>query len=268
MASEPAFLFYVKDWRSSRKVQGMNFATRGMYLEMLLEQFDAGSVPGSPAECAALLGGTVTEWQRAWPKIKPCFTTKKLNGRSIASGRMINLRLEAVRVDRLRYKKSQAESGLRGAQKRWRKDRVAMGSPSTNDGSPMANRSSSSSSSSSFDLHSTPAPDGAGEPPADVRLRERFDTFWLTYPRKVAKAAAWRAWQKRRPDAGLAAQIDAALAWQRTQDNWLREGGRFIPHPSTYLNQGRWEDERHATPLVSDRTLSIGRAAEEFLNHG
>jgi hypothetical protein len=41
MASEPspAFLFYVKDWRSSRKVQGMNFATRGMYLE-IREVFD------------------------------------------------------------------------------------------------------------------------------------------------------------------------------------------------------------------------------------
>jgi hypothetical protein len=41
MAAEPspAFLFYVKDWRSSRRVQGMPFAARGMYLEMLIEQW-------------------------------------------------------------------------------------------------------------------------------------------------------------------------------------------------------------------------------------
>lgn len=258
----------------------MNFATRGMYLEMLLEQWDAGSVPGSPAECAALLGGTPTEWQRSWPKIKPCFTTKKLNGRSISDGRMVNLKLEAVRLDRLRYKKAQAESGLRGAQKRWNKHRAAIGSPSENDGSPMANDSSSSSSLSSSDLHLQdtvqPAPDGAGEPAGGARLkparrngtelRARFDAFWSAYPKKIAKDAAWRAWQKRRPDEQLAAHIQTALAWQRMQDNWLQERGRFIPNPSTYLNQGRWQDEENGTPRLSDRTMSIGRAGQEFLN--
>ena len=34
-----------------------------------------------------------------------------------------------------------------------------------------------------------------------------------------------------------------SLAWQRESEQWTREGGQFIPHPSTYLNEGRWMDE-------------------------
>ena len=78
-------------------------------------------------------------------------------------------------------------------------------------------------------------------------VRDRFEEFWVEYPRKVGKDAAWRVWQRLRPDAKLQADITAALAWQRTQENWLREGGRFIPNPATWLNQGRWQDE----PTVS-----------------
>lgn len=75
------------------------------------------------------------------------------------------------------------------------------------------------------------------------RLRERFDAFWEAYPRKVGKDAAWRSWQKRRPDEGLATAMLAALEWQRESENWRKEQGQFIPHPATWLNQGRWQDE-------------------------
>jgi hypothetical protein len=96
-------------------------------------------------------------------------------------------------------------------------------------------------------------------------LRERFDAFWQAYPRKVAKDGAWRAWQKRKPSAELLQQIVAALAWQVHQDTWLKDGGRYIPHPATWLNAGRWQDEPSKGPRLNDRTLAIGRAGEEFL---
>ena len=34
-----------------------------------------------------------------------------------------------------------------------------------------------------------------------------------------------------------------ALERQRGDPQWQKENGRFIPHPVTWLNQGRWEDE-------------------------
>ena len=99
-------------------------------------------------------------------------------------------------------------------------------------------------------------------------LRQRFDAFWASYPRKIGKDAAWRAWQQRRPDTDLTAAILAAVAWQVRQDNWLREGGRFIPNPATWLKAGRWQDEPSQTPRVNQRTLAIARAGEQFLSEG
>src|SRR5688572_9344285 len=73
----PAFQFYVKEWRSSRAVQRMTFAQRGMYLELLVEQWDKGSVPDCPVAVADLLGGTPDEWMAAWPVLRRKFIDRR-----------------------------------------------------------------------------------------------------------------------------------------------------------------------------------------------
>ena len=67
-----------------------------------------------------------------------------------------------------------------------------------------------------------------------------FGTFWEAYPRKVGKLAAKRAWDKAlREDTP-----DAIINGLETQLSTLRSTDKqFIPHPSTWLNQGRWMDE-------------------------
>jgi len=92
-------------------------------------------------------------------------------------------------------------------------------------------------------------------------LRQRFSEFWRTYPKKVGKDAAWRAWQKRRPDAALLASMLTALGWQSRQENWLKENGQYVPNPATWLNAGRWEDEPPQTqsqaPAMSKQTQRL-----------
>src|SRR4051794_36314134 len=95
----PAFLFYVKDWRASRKVQAMDFDTRGRYFEMLTEQWITGTAPGSAAECAAAFGGTLAEWERAWPRLLHCFATKRPGGRTLPRGRLLNPKLDGLRLE-------------------------------------------------------------------------------------------------------------------------------------------------------------------------
>ena len=75
---------------------------------------------------------------------------------------------------------------------------------------------------------------------------ELFNQFWATYPKHVAKKPARRAWDKLHADADLLAKILAALEWQKREDSWQREAGRFIPNPATWLNARRWEDEKQA----------------------
>ena len=72
---------------------------------------------------------------------------------------------------------------------------------------------------------------------------ERFASFWKIYPRKTAKGDAERAWRKLRPSEELQRTILAAVERAKQSEQWLRDGGRFIPYPATWLNGKRWKDE-------------------------
>ena len=100
-------------------------------------------------------------------------------------------------------------------------------------------------------------------------LRERFSEFWKAYPRRVGKEAAWRVWQKLKPASELVAQMLAALEWQCGQDTWTRDGGQFIPHPATWLNQQRWLDEPTTVrqpPAANKRVAGLMAGGQAFLN--
>jgi hypothetical protein len=79
-----------------------------------------------------------------------------------------------------------------------------------------------------------------------------FERFWQAYPRKTAKTAARKAWAKLYPVNGLLDTIMAAVAAQSNSRQWLTDGGRFIPHPATWLNNARWEDEVAETKTCGD----------------
>jgi hypothetical protein len=70
-----------------------------------------------------------------------------------------------------------------------------------------------------------------------------FAEFWAAYPRKVAKAAAVRAFTKLGPDRGLLDAMLAAIRVQSDSPGWTKDGGAFVPHPASWLNGRRWEDE-------------------------
>lgn len=70
-----------------------------------------------------------------------------------------------------------------------------------------------------------------------------FTEFWQLYPRKVGKGTAEKAWVKISPDAELTATILKAIGAQCATEQWLKDGGKFIPHPTTWLNRKGWLDE-------------------------
>lgn len=67
-----------------------------------------------------------------------------------------------------------------------------------------------------------------------------FITFWDKYPKKTGKGEAYRSWCKANIPV---VDVHTALDNQILCDQWQKENGRFIPNPSTWLNQRRWEDE-------------------------
>ena len=74
----------------------------------------------------------------------------------------------------------------------------------------------------------------------DNILVEKFDDFYKCFPRKTAKGLARKAWElavaKTNPDVIISkAALFAASVEGKDK--------KFIPHPATWLNQERWDDE-------------------------
>lgn len=69
-----------------------------------------------------------------------------------------------------------------------------------------------------------------------------FSDFWEEYPRKTAKADAQKAFAKIKVDDDLMEKIMDALFAAKESEAWVKDGGKFIPYPATWLNGRRWED--------------------------
>ena len=82
------------------------------------------------------------------------------------------------------------------------------------------------------------SPTLAPEPPEAPDL---FDVFWAAYPRKQGKGAARRAWRKLVHPVPLGRILDA-ISWHKTTPQWKNNGNKYIPLPSTYINNKRWFD--------------------------
>lgn len=70
-----------------------------------------------------------------------------------------------------------------------------------------------------------------------------FPIFWAAYPRKEGKAPAEKAFDKLKADMALLETMISAIKTQAQSERWRKEGGQFIPMPTTWLNQRRWEDQ-------------------------
>lgn len=150
------------------------------------------------------------------------------------------------------------QNGRSGGRPKKTKSVVAENPPGTQSepaGNPVETNSQANQEPSNPNLNLTQAgKTRANKAPVDLGL---FDQFWKAYPRKVAKPEAMKAFVRIKPDAELMQQIMSALERAKASRDWQKDDGQFIPYPSTWLNQARWEDEL--------ATEGNGAAAEDWL---
>ena len=98
-----------------------------------------------------------------------------------------------------------------------------------------------------------------------------FEEFWKLYPRKVSKRVAQKIWERMPADEQQAAleALPAHIKYWRLKET----DTEFIPHASTFLRQGRWEDELDmqekkppSLPWYSDEQLTMAKAREVGVN--
>lgn len=74
-----------------------------------------------------------------------------------------------------------------------------------------------------------------------IQIDTLFNDFWKAYPKKIGKAKclSWFKTHKPKPET-VEIMLEKIKEYKQTKQ-WQNE--QYIPHPYTWLNQGRWEDE-------------------------
>ena len=73
-----------------------------------------------------------------------------------------------------------------------------------------------------------------------VKTEDPFDRWWRVYPKKRKKKTARAIWKKKRLDAKVSELIIDVSTRISHDERWLNG---YVPDPTTYLNQERWDDE-------------------------
>jgi len=225
MGKAPAFQFYIKDWLSDPQLRMASFSTKGIWIDLLCYMWGApvrGKVEGSKEELSRLLGANGPEFDLFLDQAKTlafCNVSVTRNGTlQICNRRMF--REENTRKsnkDRQQRYRDKQDNDPRNA-------KVTPPSPSPSPSTPTKKKRVKAKK-------STFGPDN------------NFELFWQAYPKKVKKQRALRAWQKQKIPPKTLPAIIKAIKKQDQSDEWIKDDGQFIPHPSTWLNDRRWEDE-------------------------
>jgi len=119
----------------------------------------------------------------------------------------------------------------------------------------------------------TPLPPYGGEAPAAREggdKKDQFEVFWDAYPKKQSKVIARKEWGKLNPSPGLLKTILTSISFSKKSDQWMRDGGRYIPDPANWIIKRRWEDDppefKNPNLLACERTYTHGQLRSRFTN--
>lgn len=82
-----------------------------------------------------------------------------------------------------------------------------------------------------------------------------FQAFWQAYPRRIGKGAARTAFKRALKFSSGHEIIQGALDYTKHCEEMGTEK-QYIPHPSTWLNGERWEDDLESEKVETKKTVS------------
>lgn len=250
--------WWIDRWRKSTAYMRMTPEEQGLYRNLLdaIWLFE-GPIPNEPKTLLAAACCDPIEWERSGAKVLQWFRLTK-------EGWVNDTAMEVM--EKTKHRQAvRSVAGKAGAEVRWPKHSKRHGKAEANAITNVLTKSCPPDPDPDPDPKPSPEEEKTGR--ASPSLVRAFDAFWAIYPRKAGKAAAEKVWTRLHPSERLAALICEAVERQKTWEQWTKDGGRFIPHPATWLNQGRWDDEptNPAVSRVSDRTRANQAAGAAFV---
>lgn len=252
MKGAPWFKFFPADFMAGAAM--LSSEERGSYISLLCVQWSTGGLPKEIAKLERLAGGPVS----------PDVLAKFVEGQD---GKLRNVRLESHREEAC--KKSTLAKAAAGASWKSRREANAMlthsgcnadamqthvhGQSNGNANAyaeargyiPEARIQSSESKCQKLETPSTPVAPGRVRVADSTIYSEDFKAFWAAYPRKEEPGRAWKAWGKAKAKPPIILILQS-IEEQKRCDKWTRDGGQYIPHPTTWINGRGWENEAPA----------------------
>lgn len=198
-STSPAFQFYPKDFLSSRRVENMTMAERGIYITLLCRCWDEDGLPTDLSELASMVRMKPAPFAKLWANsaVRHCFAER--------GGKLHNERLDRERKAQAEYRKRQKDK----AEKRWdasRSNAVAMPRPER------GNALQSASSSAICNLQSaeeeiSSETESVSEPALLTFTTVGKSPTWVLTASRVAE------WANLYPSLDVEAECRKALAW-------------------------------------------------------
>lgn len=243
----PWIKFYPTDWRGDAGLRGCSLAARGLWMDMLSLMHEAdpyghlivnGRVP-TTFQLASMLGASSREVTKLLAELEAAGVFSRTENGVIYSRRMLR--------DKEKDERDQSNGRL-GGNPRLKRDAADSDNPSGPNGVNPPLNGEDNTGPNGEDKAQYQKPDTRYQKPErknrSLRSLSRacareadFAEWWAEYPRKVGKDAAQKAYEKAVTRCSTA-ELLLALRRQR----WPADPG-FIPHPATWLNQGRWQDD-------------------------
>ena len=88
-------------------------------------------------------------------------------------------------------------------------------------------------------------------------ITARFEAFYAAYPKHRGRDDAEKAFHKLKPNEALISVMMLKLEEFKQSPEWLKDSGKFIPYPATWLNKKRWEDELTADKKPSGNLAGV-----------
>ena len=234
----PYIKFYVRDWMMSMDLRRCSYAARGLWIEMMclmsMDRYGYLEHNGKTIQEDELESLTIGLSTRDKGRVNPLL--KELEEQGVFSRDENKCIYSRRMVSDYGKKQEFIEYGKHGGnpklKKRVQKEDKKDQNPEPRTQNPEPTRGLTQ-----------------GVNPLDIErvALTDFDVFWSLYPRKVGKKVAKESFQKKGCSA-IMAKIELAIGDQSKSEDWQRDNGRYIPHPATWLNQERWDDEGTVAP--------------------
>jgi hypothetical protein len=253
MGKNPAFQFYVKDWLTDPALCMASHTVKGIWIDFLCYMWLApvrGKLTGTVSQLQKLVGASKDDFDDFLNKAQSLnFAHVTLCNKNVPD---CNTNVTVINRRMYQDYKNNENTRLRVQRHRKKQDgnagcntKVTLSSPTPTPCTPSPRESFTSVK----DRETPYSPPLSKPKDKQKSYQDRFERFWKAYPKKRGKGNAERAFLKIKPDEILLQEMLDKISQASLTHDWIKESGKFIPYPATWLNAKGWLDEYVNNPL-------------------